>query len=464
MTEKRLDTSSSILPSVDHLSQLAKLARFLGVMKQEEVIRMLAMGLPFAQVSAREMFPEWWDAHRIERMERDEDLIDPTTLSAMVYNPKIFESSEEEELMGSSCLFPSLCPPDVRRPHGLNAGDVIISGGGDLNDYLDARIVRVLRSLPGTAVLAGGAVLASLVPSLPEAGDYDIFLVGLDTDEASDAALHEIYRLLLAEEEDQKGAVVTQTGNAVTFVLSELMIDEEIQGEIVVQVILRKYANLAQVLSSFDIGPCKVAAFFSEGVLMTRCAPTWAPCMQRLAFPVDLGRWSTSSVFRTYKYLCKGFEVYVPGASREAMMKIISGNRDAKWNLAALFKIERTVYREMGTVASEWPTRRKVDRHLKGSCQSDYDTRVDFRKSVKYVVRSMLRGGFDLVVGRPMRFVSALMSRRNDTKESPKRQKQEVVVEWSTYRPERAIITPADPNWYLVAPTTPPPEFDVILY
>jgi hypothetical protein len=546
------------LPDVDLLRDLAWLARFLGVARQEQVVRMIATGTPLIQVASRKMFPEWWDARVIECGHTfcDADLIDLTAWTspleiryAPVYAvPRAYERLFSELLVHNEAL---------ERPHGFVAGDVIMNGtsvsNAHLRSALDGRVQDVLGAFPETAVLAGGAALAALVPSLPKASDYDIFLVGLDDDASCDAALARIRDTLVGAPctdygdgdgdvfvgkgdgstrryyDAAKGVHMTETGNAVTFVLTGSKPHEDV----VVQVIVRRYATLAQLLSSFDFGPCKVAVYrkiltvaasttTADTDFAVRCAPTWVPCMRRMAFPIDLKRWSTSSVYRTYKYLSKGFEVYVPGASRLSSAKNERNVYGMRTGVPELFALERNTLSRLKiirprhwlpfnvpflkrcfTASKEcvrWPNMDDVSPYLYRCCRGDYEAKLEETRRFKYVVINLVKHGYrwltdNAQVKRTLRWTASGMVRTRridviinktntaevvdlDEAQANKRVKMEddgedssdaqpptssvrgkTIERWPVYESQSPIFNPANVMWNLVSYSDMDPVF-----
>jgi len=537
------------LPDMDLLRDLAWLARFLGVARQEQVVRNIATGTPLIQVACREMFPEWWDAYGIERGHAfcDADLIDMTTSSVYAPRPpfEIRYAPEYAVPRANERLFSDVLVlnEDLERPHGLVAGDVIIDdtsvSNAHLRSALDDRVQNVLDAFPETAILAGGAALAALVPSLPKAGDYDVFLVGLDDDASCDTTLARIRDILVRGRctgygdgdgdvfvgmgdgstrryyDAAKGVHMIETGNAVTFVLT----GPKPQGDVVVQVIVRRYATLAQLLSSFDFGPCKVAVFGQRQLtadtypattptptLTVRCAPTWIPCMRRMAFPVDLKRWSTTSVYRTYKYLSKGFEVYVPGASRSSARAAKEERKvhgldtglpelyDLEYKVLPRLKTRRRASRfdipclkrfftATGDRVVRWPDMDDVSDLLLWCCRGDYEAELQSSSIFKYVVISLVKYGYrwltDIArVKSAMRWTaSGLVQTRSfdvtieKTALDPygtqpnKRAKvdgegdRRRIERWPVYDPQRPMLSPANAMWSLVSYNDMDPMF-----
>jgi len=423
--------------SKDLRLELARAARILGVLRQESVVRELARGLQMYRDGVAAAFPEWWVAER--EMRRGAPLTEVS--EEVVYRPvtnfrtrRLFEHTCRGVESGRIS----------RRPHGLHPGDtVVVPPSGDRAAWraevrVDPVVLDALRMFPGRLVLAGGAALAAVAPSLPASNDYDLFLV----DGGAPGDVVEALRDLFSREEGErskKGHRPSVTGNAITFV-----VHREEQHPVLVQLIVRRFPSVRDVLSSFDITPCKVALFWGEEERWRAvCAPSWIPSMARMAFPLDLERWSTSSVYRTFKYFAKGFEVYIPGCRREALSLL-----EGRWKststtrLCELLRVERTL---TPLSCDRWPDMCCLSRELRRAGISDYEARVDDAKSMAYVVKSMVRSGY-LWITRPFR---RTMVRREEARTEDVRNEDDKLrgISWPVYDPACPVMHPAAHGW-----------------
>lgn len=128
-------------------------------------------------------------------------------------------------------------------------------------------------------VIAGGAVLRVLLGTreAETEGDIDLFLVGLDDDALMWAKVQALFVTLKAQVAAEYAAVpqtnwrrhalrdilVVRSSSAITFVLP---------GRRNIQVMLTRYACVADVLLNFDIDVCQVAWVPCKGVLCTPSA------------------------------------------------------------------------------------------------------------------------------------------------------------------------------------------------
>lgn len=158
-------------------------------------------------------------------------------------------------------------------------------------------VYRWLRAHP-QLVLAGGAPLAHLMNRSPH--DYDFFVHGLPYDQDGyDKATAIVHSLL-----DQGAHLLTGTPFAVTL---------NVDGH-TAQVILRLYRSPEHVLSTFDLQPCKIAAFLDadKDRVVVKAAPSWFVAMSTGCQAVDVSMWGVGSAARVLKYASHGFDPYVP--------------------------------------------------------------------------------------------------------------------------------------------------------
>ena len=172
-------------------------------------------------------------------------------------------------------------------------------------DVIPSQVDWLLRRYP--LVLAGGAVVGMLSPTLAEGSDYDLFVHSLD-EAGADALLEDIHREL--PEPEWRRIVSSQ---AWTFIHHE--------DNLIIQIILRLYDRPEQVPLSFDLAPCKVALHYSKPTLhetkrVIQCSSTFLSAMRQGGFPTDVESWSDSSVSRVLKYCSKGLDAYLPGLRR----------------------------------------------------------------------------------------------------------------------------------------------------
>ena len=287
-------------------------------------------------------------------------------------------------------------------------------------------VKRLLDRHPGHLVLAGGAPLgaASAAASrVARGGDFDLFIVGLDA-----AAATRLVREAVDSDGSAcsngrgKGGRWTRTGNAYTLVLPPGPGDA---APVVVQIVRRLYPTAAHVLFGFDLAPGRVGAWIEDGRLVVRAAPSWVVAMRRMAAPVDLVAWSAAGHVRAIKYVAKGFDVYVPGLRRAALLA------DGGSGLAALVAAEHRIlaardadeHRRAASSSSRWwgkpfasaaaaeppPPQGPTDRvtaqeaHREarrarrdarcGALESDYGALAKLQGTIAYAVKQVLNMG-----------------------------------------------------------------------
>jgi Bifunctional DNA primase/polymerase, N-terminal len=278
-------------PTTEFFTSMALTADKLGL--DAGVFGRALYRLPLLQFDIYNTQQEWWHAHHDEtewRMAgaRDDTIIVP--VDAALARELCFVPVQQDERW----LFHGTSPAHDIRP----GQPMLVEDPSAACDTFPEVVKTLLRMHPGTLVLAGGAVLGTVCPYAEAGADFDLFVVGLNPENAT--------RLLdgIRSFFDRTARVV-RTGRALTLVLDD---------DTVVQVVMRLYSNIAQVIVGFDLPPCKVAAWADEqGVIRVGSAPSWTVSVKSMAFAIDAGRWGYASVLRVLKYHKKGFDVMVPG-------------------------------------------------------------------------------------------------------------------------------------------------------
>jgi hypothetical protein len=139
--------------------------------------------------------------------------------------------------------------------------------------------------------IAGGSILNAIIDNR-ETTDVDLFIYGLNEAEANQK-IRDIIQLF-----DTKSNV-QRTANAITIRLGCAR---------PVQIILRLYKTLSEVIHGFDVDCCCVA-YDGTNVWMTKRAEY---SIRNLVNVVDFERMSPSYEFRLAKYMRRGFSVYIP--------------------------------------------------------------------------------------------------------------------------------------------------------
>ena len=270
------------------------------------VMRLFETGVPRLQLDIYEACPEWWSAMCLERSCREGRIGDGILT---VVDEKLASRTKYVPLpRNERWLFHAQDLPCVP------GSDVIVSDPVQaLRDALPVEVKNLLMMFPGVLVLAGGAVLGHVSCSVAKGNDYDMFIVGVGDAEAS-RVLDMIHGTLAG-----RLRKLVRTDRAVTFGISRSSGDY-----CEIQVIFKSSDTVSRLLSNFDLDPCKVAVWANlYAGLVVACAPGWIPAMTHLAFPVDVSRWTNSVPSRVFKYYHKGFDVYIPGHARSAVMDVV---------------------------------------------------------------------------------------------------------------------------------------------
>jgi hypothetical protein len=164
---------------------------------------------------------------------------------------------------------------------------------------LPSPLLKVLRL--GNVCIAGGYALEWVSGHCRPANDIDVFVYGLTPEQAS-KKLHDIGQALGVD------APCVRTENAISF---------KIDGD-VLQVILRCYRSITEILVGFDLPACKVAMSWDNDSKRMRYwgTETFVESMRWSANWVDPERQSSTYVVRLAKYWNKGFMVLLPGLIR----------------------------------------------------------------------------------------------------------------------------------------------------
>lgn len=365
-------------PSRESFNQLHVTADKLGL--SNNVMKRLVCGVPRFQLDMFEACPEWWMTLVAEKRWRLQGALDTSllvTVDDLMARELVFEplSCMKDRSMW---LFP-LSVQKVKSTHGK----VLVRDISSIQSEFPQVVTELLQRYRTHLVLAGGAVLGAVSPSLVLRGnDYDLFIVGLSAQEATNM-LNEI-RVTY----DDKICKSVVTGHAVT-----LLID----NNVIVQVILRLYENVAQVMVGFDLFPSKVGAYYDlEGNFTIKAAPSWIPAMRHMAFPVDTTCWGHATVVRLLKYKMKGFQVYLPGNRREALNDVRGENK--KNGLIALFRAEyllaTTDRRRWFHKSTQELSMNDVNRCInKLKFKSDYSVVAKALGVLAYAVRAFVKSG-----------------------------------------------------------------------
>jgi len=167
-------------------------------------------------------------------------------------------------------------------------------------------------------VLAGGSVSAHLMrvqdknPDLRDYDDYDLFLVG-HTPATATLAIRDLHEIL-ADGEPRKSAehrarppMVYRTPGCITYVSERLRLK--------VQVVLRLYLTVAEVINRFDLGSSSMA-WDGAKLHFTRAGLVAANHGANVVFPIAR---RGSFERRLIKYFDRGYDVALPGLNVQAL-------------------------------------------------------------------------------------------------------------------------------------------------
>lgn len=316
-------------PSRKLFKELLQVADMLGL--SPKVMKRLSSGVPRFQLDMYEACPEWWSTLTEEKLWRkngakDDDIlidVNDDLSKSLLYEtlPCMANQVNRSTPDGNMWLFPRIVVPKYDSRHVLKRHPLNTSKYPDI-------VLQILQRYPSKIILAGGAVLGQVSRWVENGTDFDLFIVGVDAEEAT-TILNEIRTNF-----SSKICKVLGTSNAITLLIGNVVI---------VQIILRLYQNIAQVLVGFDLVPSKIGAFYDmQGNFTVKVAPSWIPSMRHMAFPIDTTTWGYASVVRHLKYKKKGFQIYLPGNRRAALYDVRTGvkNKKSTHGLSALFRAE----------------------------------------------------------------------------------------------------------------------------
>lgn len=351
-------------PSTELLSRLLALADKLGLLSLRMLKTQVKYGVLMTQVAMHDLHKKWWHLLYEEirlglNMERlivvDEDLA-----KELMFTPI--------DKMDKECwLFPETQPKlatfsPTLHPHPEMA----------VMEACDHRVIKLMSRFPGKVVLAGGKVVGAVCTGCEPGYDHDMFIIG---DEAFAQSVLDEAKTMFPDVE------VVSTGNAVT------MIDKTTQDKVSAQIIMRLFSTPAEVVASFDIAPCKVAAWFEGDRLVVRAAPSWVETVRTMSFPVDLSIWGRASISRVMKYIAKGFDAAIPGLPRTALRKNCSNIA----GVGELYYIESFLNRFGTRLSGKRPTFRDVMRATRGHLQSDYGVLLKTQRRIFYAVQGWIQ-------------------------------------------------------------------------
>jgi hypothetical protein len=216
-------------------------------------------------------------------------------------------------------------PPFVRAVLRAEAGHLALAGGA------------ALAAVTAPAVRPGGGGAAGAAAQRP--ADYDLFVYGFEGDaSAVSAAADALVRRVAARPEvlhSSRGAIVTRA--AVTLMVQPALphYPNEVGGEFAVQFVLRVAKDPADILSGFDLAPCKVLLLYEPRAAPAGAPPVprvwaaaeWVLAMRHGAYALDGGNWSRATALRVFKYMAKGFDALLPALLTRSRIRYLLAQR-----------------------------------------------------------------------------------------------------------------------------------------
>lgn len=380
---------SYMSPTQERFFELLRISDMLGL--KEKSLKRIALGLARCQVDMFQACPEWWRTRIDERRWRESGAeatnflydVNESLAASLMYEPLECMSNR------SMWLFPVVWPPTYNDTRVLVSDPVITA-----ERSLPPLVQSLLLQYHGNLVICGGAILGAVARHAGEGSDYDLFIVGLNDEEANEM-LQKIMR-------DNKHVInnILRTGNSITI----------FTGDIIVQFILRLYENVAQVLVGFDLAPSKIGAYYDDfGTFKVECSPAFLPALKHMAFALDTTKWGYASVARHLKYHLKGFQIYIPGHRRSAARIDAKGRSHG---LIALFRAESRILKYRNKKFKDAPlTNHEVKSAVKGlRFMTDYTTVAKLTGALKHVIKSVVRHGKEILFGS---YIPTAVPRKN---------------------------------------------------
>lgn len=150
-------------------------------------------------------------------------------------------------------------------------------------------------------LLAGGSVL-NLIVGCRLITDYDLFIHSCSIEEATNL-VKKIIKCVRSSLTPANSLRVLRTTNSIT-----LKIQQNSHNPIKIQIILRLYSSISEILHGFDVD-CSCVGFDGSKFYMTRRAQFG---ISNMVNTVDFDRMSPTYEFRLAKYMARGFSVHVP--------------------------------------------------------------------------------------------------------------------------------------------------------
>ncbi|KAM4060509.1 ankyrin repeat protein [Hirsutella rhossiliensis] len=189
------------------------------------------------------------------------------------------------------------------------------------------------------------------------ASDIDVFFYGLGDDNSAIARIVQLEAELRVNQRIAPGSGLTlRSENAVTFISPRWPYRH-------VQVILRLYRSVSEILTGFDVD-CACVAFDGTNVYSN---PRGVTAIATRTNTIDLTRRSPSYENRLYKYRNHNFDVFWDGLERERIDEQFFRDFAADYRkLSRLTGLARLIFSEavLGRGAQEWYRWRRLMRRL----------------------------------------------------------------------------------------------------
>jgi hypothetical protein len=204
----------------------------------------------------------------------------------------------------SPLIYQATIYPMIRVEHDRK-GSTLVRDSDRLERFHD-RTRNIFRQFDFTDLtIAGGCITSTLVRYRHHDhyhGDVDFFLITKDVNRAMSA----VRRLLTHLKTSYPNSIIIKGEYAITIGCGAI---QQQSVPITVQIILRLYNSIAQVISGFDIDSC-CAAYNGQNFY---CMPRFARAVLKGYNLADPERQSRNYGYRLKKYMKRGFNVAIPG-------------------------------------------------------------------------------------------------------------------------------------------------------
>jgi hypothetical protein len=188
----------------------------------------------------------------------------------------------------------------------------LIDSQGTFNELFYQKF-ELLKSIDFTnMIVAGGAVRNVLSQESELPSDIDIFFYGMESEDEATNKADEIIKEIMEITDDD--ILVTITNNVINIL---------IENNVKIQIIMRLYSSISEILHGFDLGSSAVG-FDGKHTYFTTLSKFSYENMVNI---VDTTRRSTSYEYRLVKYFNYGFDIVIPNLN---IAKYVDESTDVK--------------------------------------------------------------------------------------------------------------------------------------